>query len=356
MERNDVIKKIISFECKDVHGKVRGCGTAFWVKLSGQPTLITAAHIPWPRLPPGGTVLQNSGEKLQVKWKMVGGRSGEGMATFYEHPNNPEIDYASIVFEDLGTAPPEDTFELATTPVAVTNSIISFGFPGSYASASVDTTSGIVERLQVNGPGIFVGGVACGGYSGGPSFRYVSEEIVGDQVIGLMSGTPHPEVTASLELGNAYVLISSKVFEGTRLVDELDTIRETKTEPGCCQKLSSLIAIVCAVVILCFYFLTPSVNLSFSAVNGILGSIFGIVSALLWLDAARHELRKVSNAAAAGLSGAAVLFGSQASNGSTQLSYFHWSIFYIGIIIALLSSISVIVPMSRNIILNIRDR
>lgn len=213
MRRADVARKIISFECYEIDsGNSRGCGTAFWVNLSGQPTLVTAAHIPWPKLPPAPTVPQKNGEKLLVRWKLPSGLYGGGTANFYEHPNDPNIDFASIVFDEACEAPPGVAFELAATDVDVDTAIVSFGFPGPYASTSAKDTVGIVESLEPNGSRIFVGGTACGGYSGGPSFPHVSEDTVGDQVVGLMSGEPHPSVTHSHNLQDAYILVSARFF------------------------------------------------------------------------------------------------------------------------------------------------
>lgn len=211
MKRADVAKTIISFECYEIDsGNSRGCGTAFWVNLSRQRTLVTAAHIPWPKLPTELAVPQKGGEKFLVRWKLPSGLSGGGAAIFREHLNDPSIDVASIVFDEPSSAPPGVSFELATTNVDVGAHIISFGFSGPYASASAKDTVGIVEELEPNGSRIFVSGTACGGYSGGPSFSYVSEDTVGDQVVGLMSGSPDQGVIDHNNLQDAYILVSAK--------------------------------------------------------------------------------------------------------------------------------------------------
>lgn len=212
MQYQEVTEKLISFDCFEYKNKCpvsRGCGTAFWADISGNVKLITAAHIPWP----AQSARPENGEKLLVKWKMTSGSSGEGEAVFYPHPTNSEIDYASISFCNESNIPPMFPFPIAKTNVCKDDAIVSFGFPGPYTQAQADSTTAIVDEVEDSGQRILVAGRACGGYSGGPSFQFCEEGTVKNEVIGLMSGAPSPQIIEKRKLGDAYVLVSALKFE-----------------------------------------------------------------------------------------------------------------------------------------------
>jgi hypothetical protein len=206
---DDVFDKLIAFECVDAKTQRRGSGTAFWLKVNDTVKLVTAAHIPWPQLP--SPVPVNSGSQFCVSWSMTGGRSNRGLARIFAHPGAPKTDYAWIEFNDASLAPPgnNNQFYMIHQYPLIGTFVAATGFPGNFVASgpTPDYAIGTLQEIQ-NPPDnkISVAGKACGGYSGGPAFRYIDEGALDDWVIGLMSGAPSPATNFSLQIADSYIL------------------------------------------------------------------------------------------------------------------------------------------------------
>jgi hypothetical protein len=82
--------------------------------------------------------------------------------------------------------------------------------------------------------------------------------------------------------------------------------------------------------------------------SGLLAGISGLISALLWLAAARSDQNKLANAAAATISGAAAAF---TTTGAVKMFLFIQDLlFLVGISLALITLVAAVWPFSRRLI------
>jgi len=210
-----VYDKVIAFECIDANTQRVASGTAFWLNVNGKVKLVTAAHIPWPQLPPPAPIA--CGSLFCVSWSGTGGRANSGRARILAHPRAPQVDYAWIEFDDASLAPPgsNNPFHMSPQCANIDTSVAAIGFPGAFVgfNPNPDYAIGVVRCIQ-NPPGskIFIAGEACGGYSGGPAFQYVDEDTLDDSVIGVMCGAPTQNTNISFSVAYSYILEGSKSF------------------------------------------------------------------------------------------------------------------------------------------------
>lgn len=214
---DDIAHKLVAIACKK-GSEPRRTGTAFWADVNGTERLLTVGHVPWKQLTDKPPSPAPTSEIIDVQWWMMDGSSGRGDAKFFSYPSNNLVDYAYFIFTKPKHAPPKKLFSIDVntpnkpTPIAVV------GFPEVLnpnlgSALQFGKAVGNVEAHYKNSfTQILVSGSADYGYSGGPAFRYLGEDMAEEEVIGLMQGRPKDKILANYGLVDGFVLFGAASF------------------------------------------------------------------------------------------------------------------------------------------------